>query len=192
MGKPGMSKVTDKVFFDVAINGRKIGRIEFAIFGKKTPFTAKNFIALAKGHYEKDGTLLHYKKSRFHRVIDGFMIQGGDITNHDGTGGKSIYGHAFRDENFKLKHWGAGTLAMANAGRDLNNSQFYITLKATPWLDNRHVVFGKVIHGMAVVKEVAALGTDSKNRPLDKVEIVDCGHIPTQPYWMEKHNDSVH
>jgi len=190
--KPGMSKVTDKVFFEVAIKGKRIGRIEIAVFGKKVPFTAKNFVEIAKGYYENDGTLLHYKRSKFHRVVNDFMIQGGDITHHDGTGGKSIYGHVFKDENFKLKHYGSGTVAMANSGRDMNSSQFYITLRATPWLDHRHVVFGKVISGMKVVKQISEVPTNAKNQPLQSIEIVDSGIVPTEHFWMEKHMDSIH
>lgn len=190
--KPGMSKVTDKVFFEIAIKGKRVGRIEIAIFGKKVPFTAKNFVEIAKGFYETDGTLLHYKKSKFHRIVPDFMIQGGDVTTHDGMGGRSIYGHVFRDENFKLKHYGAGTVAMANSGPDMNSSQFYITLKATPWLDNRHVVFGKVLSGMTVIKKIAEVPTNQRNQPQVDVEIVDSGTVPTEHFWMEKHMDSIH
>jgi len=189
--KPGMSKVTSKVFFEVSVGGKKYGRIEFGVFGKKVPFTAKNFVELAKGFSEDDGTILHYKKSKFHRITD-FMIQGGDITHGDGTGGKSIYGHRFRDENFKLKHYGAGMVAMANAGADMNASQFYITLKATPWLDGRHVVFAKVLKGMDVVRRIAQVKTNAKNKPEVAVEITDSGEIPGDPFWIEKHLDSVH
>jgi len=190
--KPGMSKVTDKVFFEIAISGKKVGRIEIAIFGKKVPFTAKNFVEIAKGFYETDGTLLTYKKSKFHRVVPGFMVQGGDVTTHDGTGGRSIYGHVFRDENFKLKHYGAGTVAMANAGRDMNSSQFYITLKATPWLDGRHVVFGKILSGMNVVRKISEVPVNARNQPQVDIEIVQSGVVPTDHFWMEKHMDSVH
>jgi len=170
--------ITSKVFFDVSIGGSPTKRIVFGLFGQTVPKTAENFRALCTGEkgVGKSGKPLHFKGSNFHRIIPDFMLQGGDFTNANGTGGESIYGTKFQDENFKLKHLGAGYLSMANSGPNTNGSQFFITTVVTSWLDGRHVVFGKVLEGMDVVKQVEAVGSQS-GTPKQTVTIVDSGEL---------------
>ncbi|GBE85552.1 cyclophilin-like domain-containing protein [Sparassis latifolia] len=159
------------VFFDVAVDQKPAGRIVFRLFDDVVPKTAKNFRELATGQHG-----FGYAGSSFHRVIPNFMLQGGDFTRHNGTGGKSIYGEKFTDENFQLRHTKPGLLSMANAGPNTNGSQFFITTVVTSWLDGKHVVFGEVVDGMDVVKQVEAVGTDS-GRPKSKVTITSSGTV---------------
>ncbi|EAL65598.1 tetratricopeptide-like helical domain-containing protein [Dictyostelium discoideum AX4] len=174
-----MTSENKRVYFDIEIGGNKVGRIVMELFFDKTPKTAENFRALCTGEkgIGKNGKPLSYKGSGFHRVIKQFMIQGGDFTAGNGTGGESIYGEKFDDENFIAKHTKAGLLSMANSGPGTNGSQFFITTISTPHLDNKHVVFGKVIKGMSVVREIESQPTGANDKPIKDCIIMDCGEL---------------
>ena len=168
-----------KVFFEVAIDGKAAGRVEMELFADACPKTAENFLQLCVGTRNRTGAPLAYKGSSFHRVIPGFMCQGGDFTSGDGRGGESIYGGKFDDETFEGKagkHFGRGTLSMANAGPNTNGSQFFLCTAATSYLDGKHVVFGQVVTGYDVVKKVEAVGSRS-GKTSAKVTISDCGKV---------------
>lgn len=164
-------KKNPQVYFDVTVGKQELGRIIMMLRADIVPKTAENFRTLCT-HEKGYG----YQGSTFHRIIPDFMCQGGDFTNHDGTGGKSIYGNKFEDENFELKHTGPGTLSMANSGPNTNGSQFFICTARTDWLDGKHVVFGHVLSGLDVLKKIEKYGTKS-GATTQKVAISTCGEL---------------
>lgn len=160
-----------KVYFDIEIGGEYAGRIEMVLRADIVPKTAENFRALCTGERG-----FGYNQSKFHRIIPGFMCQGGDFTKGNGTGGRSIYGGSFKDENFTLKHEGVGTLSMANSGKNTNGSQFFLCTAKTEWLDGKHVVFGNVVKGVEVLRAMESVGS-ANGKPSKKVEIIESGQL---------------
>ena len=172
-----------KVFLDIVIGTTAIGRVIFELFTDITPKTAENFRGLCTGEYGNGKIYkkkLYYKGSRFHKILEDQYLQGGDIIYGNGTGGESIYGEFFKDENFQRRHACAGLLSMGNRGRNQNSSQFLITLKPCPQLDGKHVVFGQVIEGMEVIRQMSKVPTDYNERPKVKIIIFDCGDLDTR------------
>lgn len=184
---PQEAQITKEVFLDVGMGGKTVGRIVIGLFGEDVPKTVENFRALCTGEkgMGKSGKKLSYAGSTFHRVIPNFMLQAGDFTRGNGTGGESIYGAKFADENFNIKHKGSGVLSMANAGPNTNGSQFFITTVETPWLDGRHVVFGRVVKGMDIVKLVEAQGSRS-GRTKQPITIVASGELKAKAKTVAK------
>ncbi|KAF7491791.1 Peptidyl-prolyl cis-trans isomerase H [Sarcoptes scabiei] len=166
------------VFFDIMIGNTEVGRMKMELFSDVVPKTAENFRQFCTGEYKKDGVPIGYKGSSFHRVIKDFMCQGGDFVNHDGTGLMSIFGGTkFPDESFRLKHDQPGLLSMANSGKDTNGCQFFITCSDCDFLDGKHVVFGRVIDGMLVVRKIENVPTGPNNKPKIPVIISQCGEM---------------
>ncbi|KAJ6571453.1 putative CPR1-cyclophilin [Mycena capillaripes] len=164
-------------FFDITINDKPAGQIVFRLFDDVVPKTTDNFRKLCQKVDVSGAPSQHgYAGSKFHRIIPNFMLQGGDFTRHNGTGGVSIYGEKFKDENFQLKHTKPYLLSMANAGPNTNGSQFFITTVVTSWLDGKHVVFGEVIEGQELVKQIEALGSQT-GTPSKTVKIAAAGTV---------------
>ncbi|CAB0006515.1 unnamed protein product [Nesidiocoris tenuis] len=188
-----MKKTRPRVFFDVEVGGLPIGRIVFQLFSDKVPITSENFRCLCtgeKGAGKTSGKQLHYKGIIFHRVVKDFMVQGGDFTVGNGTGGESIYGGTFDDESLEGKHDRPYLLSMANRGKDTNGSQFFITTQPAPHLDGVHVIFGEVVSGQNVVTHIEQLPVDRMSRPLQDAKVVNCGELVLKPKAKAKKEES--
>jgi len=184
-------RVTNKVFFDINIGGKFAGRIVFGLYGDVVPKTVANFVGLATGENNavsmSTGGDLSYKGTQIFRIIPGFMAQGGDVLYDTGAGSQSIYGEKFNDENFDIELNKKYQLAMFNAGRDTNGSQFFISLKALYWLSGKHVVFGEVIDGKSVVDAIENVGTwGTSGKPKAKVVIADCGELAMEETYTQE------
>ncbi|XP_045825134.1 peptidyl-prolyl cis-trans isomerase CYP21-1 [Trifolium pratense] len=180
-------EITHRVFLDIDIDKQRLGRIVIGLYGQVVPKTVENFRALCTGEKgeSSSGVKLHYKGTPFHRIVSGFVIQGGDIVHHDGKASESIYGGTFPDENFRIKHSHAGVVSMANSGPDSNGSQFFFTTVKASWLDGDHVVFGKVVQGMDTVFAIEGGAGTYSGKPRKKVVIADSGEIP-KSRWDEE------
>lgn len=165
------------VFLDVAIGGQAIGRIKIELFTHLAPKTSENFRQFCTGDFKRNGAPQGYKNATFHRIIKDFMIQGGDFMRGDGTGSISIYGDRFADEGFLMKHSGAGFVSMANSGPNSNGSQFFITCAPCDFLDGKHIVFGRVIEGLSVVRRIEETPVGQQNKPKLPVVITECGQM---------------
>lgn len=176
--------ITHKVYFDVDIDGQRAGRIVIGLYGQVVPKTVENFRSLCTGEKGRSnhGQVLHFKGTPFHRIVSGFVIQGGDITYGDGRGGDSIYGGTFPDENFIVKHSHAGVVSMVNTGPDSNGSQFFITCVKASWLDGEHVAFGKVLQGMDTVYAIEGGAGTYNGKPRKKAIIADSGEISREDW----------
>ncbi|XP_074599982.1 peptidyl-prolyl cis-trans isomerase H [Brevipalpus obovatus] len=165
------------VFFDINIGTTEAGRIKFELFADVVPKTAENFRQFCTGEFKKDSIPTGYKNCCFHRIIKDFIIQGGDFVNGDGTGMMSIYGGKFQDENFLLKHDQPGLLSMANSGKDSNGCQFFITCASCEYLDGKHVVFGRIVDGLLVMRKIENVPTGPNNKPKIPITITQCGEM---------------
>ncbi|CAH1797589.1 unnamed protein product [Owenia fusiformis] len=191
----GKYTVTEEAYFDVEVQDMDgpgedyNGRFVVALFGDTAPMTTLNFKSIVEG-YKRGKETLWYKGTNIHRIVPDFVIQMGDITVGDGTGGRSIFGEKFNDEDFVLSHRAPGWLAMANHGKDTNASQFYILLNKARWLDGKHVVFGKVVRGMDVIRTLGEVPADPNTAvPKKKVKIVDCGIVGIEKKYDLKNDE---
>ena len=181
-----------RVYFDIEIGAKEAGTVIFELFKNVVPRTCENFRQLCTGEAGRSkvsGRNLAFTGSTFHRVIKGFMAQGGDFTKHNGTGGESIYGMKFADENFTIKHSEKYLLSMANSGRNTNGSQFFITFEKTPWLDGKHVVFGRVERGQEIIEDIQRVSTGENDKPKIGIKIKKSGQMQLKKKPAPEAND---